>query len=89
MNYRYKLRSECFQDIANLLYKHGLDIQFYVIEASNVEPDCTFEFQSKETLAVWLYRLNDMVDCHVMLETIQYIEGYTGNRVKRDLSIIQ
>ena len=89
MNYRYKLRSECFQDSANLLYKHGLDIQFYVIEASNVEPDCTFEFQSKKTLAVWLYRLNDMVDCHVMLETIQSIEGYTGNRVKRDLSIIQ
>lgn len=79
----YKLRSECFSDICQFLDRYGYMVKNYKIEGGNFIPDCEISFNSSETLGALIVHLNSLENCHVMMETIELFQDYTGIRKKR------
>ncbi len=79
----YKLRAECVQDILNFinqLVNHGIKANFGSINTLYNE----LVFDSKITREQIMALVRKVEDGHVMLQTIQPIEKYTG---ERDLDI--
>jgi hypothetical protein len=88
MNHRYKLRAEAWIDLVNLaeaLMPQGappVRCTSFTIEATGIGPDPIFEMAVTSSLALddLLAIIDDIEDGHVMYETIQPIEHYTGER---------
>ena len=81
----YKLRADCAADFAALASlvaesPHG----FAAISAlrAGAFPVCVIEITTTATLAELRALLATIDDGHVMLETVQPIERYTGERAK-------
>jgi len=81
----YKLRAECLQDITsffNKLFATGNRIE--IIKLSIMEygfPDAELEFKSKLEMSYLRKLIKDCdIDSHVMVETFNYLEDYTGIR---------
>lgn len=77
---KYKLRAECTQDILLFI---GMIIDrvksFSMLPMPEV-PDVEFEFTLDATLEELLDCLQYIDDGHVMYQTVQPIEQYTGDR---------
>lgn len=85
----YKLRAECLHDVNVFIEKLGRHswgaIESYRVEFLRFDdgkrmPDCELEFVSGLTLKTILKLLSKIEDGHVMLETVQTLKKYTGER---------
>ena len=93
--YKYKLRSECYVDIANFVGRlvdecHASNYKER-FETINIYPDpdypdCDMDFSTTFTIDKVREIIAGIPDAHVMLETVQYEENYTGDRSDISLS---
>lgn len=90
-NKRYKLRSECLNDIYNFLTEYGAkcEITNYIIQSENIMPDCTLEFDSTKNWSYLIHCINALPDCHVMRETLRLNTSYTGKREEFNLYLAE
>lgn len=85
---KYKLRAECLEDIYNFIKKLGetshTALGTFKVSPCIVEglryPDCVLEFKSSLTMNEIKAILKTIPDGHVMLETVNPAERYTGDR---------
>lgn len=73
----YKLRAECQLDLAHFL--QGVPVNSFAAESS-AWSDMTATFTSTLSLGEIRSELSKIVDGHVMLESLNYAERYTGER---------
>lgn len=84
MIYNYKLRAECSEDVFNFINASGGRIMlFKLIKDDSVIPDVKFEFETSMELSEVIKILRGIDDSHVMYQTVQLKENYTG--VRNDL----
>ena len=79
---KYKLRAECSMDVASFIAISGNQIS-YGSNASiseGIYPDEEFEFESYLNLEQLRSLLRRVVDGHVMVQTVQPADKYTGIR---------
>lgn len=82
---KFKLRAECQIDISNFLQKaeeSGYKIE--LAEGGKMEdgfPDAELTFSSNESAENLRLVADSVVDGHVMAQTLQPLEEYTGVRV--------
>lgn len=82
----YKLRSECLMDIVafvNVLLnlEGGSKIRIKAIDSISSIPDMEMTFSTILSKSEIISLLSDIDDSHVMIETLQPIELYTGLRI--------
>lgn len=78
----YKFRAECVLDVFRFIEYIGDRYESFTVNSSKLFPDVTASLRCSiplETLKSILK--NYVVDGHVMLETIQPIDQYTGERI--------
>jgi hypothetical protein len=75
----YKLRAECAAD-AMVLSAITPSLKGFTVEPVEGFPDVVVEFRSAETLEAIQAACNRVVDGHVMAQTVQLTENYTGER---------
>ena len=80
----YKLRAECSQDVYRFYRAmkpefKGLVSSFRMVQRLPI-PDVELTFKSKKSLPEIRKILSKIVDGHVMLETVQPLKKYTGER---------
>lgn len=80
----YKMRVECFADLQRFIevnYRILHDINITPVELDGTPvPDVDCSFSAKESLESLRDVLRMVPDGHVMVQTIQPIEAYTGER---------
>jgi DNA replication protein DnaC len=78
----YKLRAECIADLQQAIEKLKplLKTAKIYFPDSKSFPDCDFEFETELALDEIQMSLLDILDGHVMAQTVALIEGYTGER---------
>jgi pantothenate kinase len=81
----YKCRAEAKADIDAFIKIANTHImQWYcnrwVDDDNNTYPDIEFTFSSDLSIEIMKLILNGLDDCHVMTETLQPYEKYTGER---------
>lgn len=77
-SHTYKLRAECLHDVLQTMDF----VDRFCITRDNGYPDVEFDFDSKLSLNEIKARLRGIEDGHVMLETVQLFEKYTGERIE-------
>lgn len=80
---KYKLRAECLYDVN--LFRRTIQVRNQKIEeVEETYPDCVFTFESPEELPTLLKKIQSLDgDVHVMYETLELEENYTGERNRR------
>lgn len=79
---KYKLRAECLYDVN--LFRRTIQVRNQKIEEVKNYPDCIFSFESPEDLPTLLEKISGIDgDVHVMYETLELEENYTGERNRR------
>jgi len=82
---RFKLRAECLNDAIQFIRSRKIKNLWHVkIEQEELYPDVDFEFNTKMSLKEILIILSTIPDSHVMMDTINPIEKYTGKRRRVD-----
>lgn len=79
----YKLRAECLPDVVQFIEntnKRGTMITNYKIEKDKLVSDVYFEFELKLTIPEIIDILQNQKDSHVMYQTVNPIDKYTGER---------
>ena len=76
----FKFRSECFHDILEFMKLHGEHIGKISIQRNESFPDCECTLSSNLDRGELLEKLRDVTDGHVMVETLEEEENYTGIR---------
>ncbi len=76
----FKFRSECFHDILELMKLHGEHIGKISIQRHESFPDCECTLSSNLDRGELLEKMRDVTDGHVMVETLEEEENYTGIR---------
>ena len=79
----YKFRAECIVDVHRFLYSLAPNWVEYHVTATTF-PDVTVALKTAATLDELCSVIKTVPDGHVMLETIQPLDRYTGERVERD-----
>lgn len=79
-----KLRAECLADVVRLTQKIGFNQG--KVTTFEGRPDVEFEFVTNLGLETILRLIAQIEDGHVMYETIQPIQDYTGDRGQRSVS---
>jgi hypothetical protein len=78
---KYKLRAECSHDIAQFIANsHGDFIMFEMGRPIKGLPDVDFVFESKLKKKDIIKRLKEIEGSHVMYQTVEKINKYTGER---------
>lgn len=77
---RYKLRAETPRDVCDFLVGLKKKIWRIKLEQPDNLPDCDFEFSCYMTLDEIITILRKIPDSHVMIQTINLIDEYTGER---------
>lgn len=85
----YKFRAECIADAYNVINKLGKlshealqEVKIIPIFMDGLRlPDCEVELKTSLHFIALLTQLRDIPDGHVMLESVQPIEKYTGERI--------
>jgi hypothetical protein len=76
----YKLRAECSKDVAVFIeYAHALFTSFKMQKLDGF-PDVEFEFETSLSLDDLILCLKTIVDSHVMYQTVNLLQDYTGKR---------
>lgn len=76
---KYKMRAECMIDAGRFIQKAAGLVDKVIIKAHKKFPDVTIEFSSSKIDDV-KFKLTQVVDGHVMYETLMPVELYTGSR---------
>ncbi len=76
----YKLRAECSQDVAEFIQNVHSQLKSFKMIKDDELPDVYFEFETELALDEIILTLKDIEDSHVMFQTVQPIEKYTGER---------
>jgi hypothetical protein len=76
---KYKLRAECKFDL-DLFIKIANLNDYQIIEIEDY-PDCELEFSSDQSIKELRDLMLGIPDSHVMRETIQELDRYTGIRL--------
>lgn len=74
----YKLRAECWFDVNRLVEK--ICPKTLKVDKPGLLPDCTVEFETDLPIGLVRAVLRRIPDAHVMLETVQPVAAYTGER---------
>jgi len=76
----YKLRAESTTDVVNFIKTaHELLINFK-LESAPLTPDVYFEFETDLSLDEIILILKEIEDSHVMYQTLNTLESFTGLR---------
>lgn len=89
----YKLRAECLLDVEklmHLLFKRKCVLGQFIITPTYIEdirlPDVELEFSTSLDLKTLHEMAGKITDGHVMLETLELKENYTGARREREIA---
>ncbi len=80
---KYKFRAECIEDVFRLFsiitskYIKNFDYKFLSKGFPDVEVEGEFIDINIDELRDYIRKLDD---CHVILQTVNYVNEYTGNR---------
>jgi hypothetical protein len=77
---KYKLRAECSNDVAQFIMNAHSQMTKFKMQKDKELPDIEFEFETELALDEIIMTLQDIDDSHVMYQTVQPIEKYTGER---------
>lgn len=78
----YKLRAETIFDCTNVFKQLNLKkVEFKYMLTGNNLPDVELEITANLSLLELMSILDNVADGHVMYETVQPIESYTGERL--------
>ena len=77
---RYKFRAEGLCDVVEFLSSPSTVALHVVIEQPDWGPDVTCEFNSPTPLQTLKQVMGDLSDGHVMRQTLELKENYTGER---------
>ena len=77
---RFKFRAECVNDIIEFINAVPKPIWMVNLQQQDSFPDATFEFTCDLNLKEILFILYEIPDGHVMMDTLNPIENYTGDR---------
>jgi len=83
MNETFKLRAECQKDVEDLivLLPKGSLLHYEPIYSKTTPPDMEFMLILKDVDFEKIKNyIRSIEDSHVMLQTVQPLENYTGNR---------
>ncbi len=76
----YKLRAECLIDISLFISRNTGKVSPKAAVKWEELPDHELEFESELSLEEIIRDLCDQEDAHVMYQTVQLLENYTGER---------
>jgi len=76
----YKFRAECLHDVVEFMKNAEFKYEIR-IEKNSMFPDVVVEIDTNETIETIKTVFNGIPDSHVILETIQPLKTYTGERV--------
>lgn len=82
MKTKYKMRAECQNDLGHALLAIPMEhlTASQVVSDGTTYPDVIVEFVSSMPLEEIRNALSNIVDGHVMAETVELESEYTGNR---------
>jgi len=83
VTYTFKLRAECFGDmleLQELLYKNTDNKLEFCVEIDKYNLKIEFQFNCSLCLKKIKSLISTIQDSHVMYETVQPLELYTGRR---------
>ena len=76
---KYEFRAECQYDVFRFL-KASVQFTSIIIDRDYWFGDCEVALSCTQTLGQLVARANSLQDCHVIAETIELEENYTGDR---------
>ena len=76
---RFKFRAECFTDVERFLHKTNGTIKKVTIDFFDV-PDVEVVFTTEMSMDFFLAEMKEVDDSHVMIQTLEPEESYTGER---------
>jgi hypothetical protein len=81
----YKCRAECYKDVKRFIkiaYPNlkEWNCKPWYFDSGNLMPDIDFTFITDLNIDIMKSILNGLEDCHVMSETLELYENYTGER---------
>lgn len=78
--YKYKMRAECSQDVVNFInHAHNILGSFIMTKVDGY-PDVDFYFETVMPIEEVIFELKRLKDTHVMYQTLNYSDKYTGER---------
>lgn len=77
---KYKLRAECSNDVAQFIMKAHSQMTNFKMQKDEELPDVEFDFETELAIDEIIMTLQDIDDSHVMYQTVQPIDKYTGER---------
>lgn len=77
---KFKFRSECILDVTRFL--NLIEVQSVEITKAATFPDCVVILESKLKLETLVECAQCIPDGHVIVETLQLEENYTGDRIE-------
>jgi len=79
---KYKFRAECAYDVE--VIEKSIPLENKEMVHAEPYPDCYVTFESPEELPTLLEKIQSLDgDLHVIYETLQLEENYTGERTRR------
>lgn len=78
---KYKLRAECSHDVVQFIVKSYSELSWFAMTSSQYTPDVEFEFETGMSYSQVLSVIEEIDDAHVMYQTINQVELYTGERI--------
>ena len=78
---KYKFRAECSNDVVQFITNTRNKLYNYNMQTIQA-PDVEFEFETKMELHEIIAILMNITDGHVMYQTVQPLEKYTGERLR-------
>lgn len=75
--YEYKFRAECMTDVYDYMSRYPKRFEMRTLSGY---PDCEVIFESELTIEEIREEMEDIEDSHVMIESLNYAEEYTGDR---------
>jgi hypothetical protein len=80
---RYRMRAECLIDLTRALLKLGKEpgyLNATIVRGSRIVPDCQMTVETELSINDVRALLLEVVDGHVMYESVDEEEHYTGKR---------
>jgi hypothetical protein len=78
--FQYKLRAECFTDVAHLVQSEYFQISAFNMVRKDSLPDVEFEFTTVLTIDELITAMKPIRDAQVMYQTVKPVSEYTGER---------
>jgi hypothetical protein len=77
---KFKMRAECLADWENVVSEYPKSFENVEILQDKDFPDVEIVFKSKRNINQLIALLEILEDTHVMIDTLAFIDEYTGER---------